>query len=208
MDMKHIIGTNPMTEYWFPTIIYKADLSNFITEEQNSVFYDRSIEYKNTYEKNNDWRCNTFGSINVKHVNEEPEFSNLIELCKSHVINYSNMFGVATENIICNEAWVNVAPPGAYQEYHMHPSRHFSLVYYVKTPINSGNIVFRSFEANFDMFPLPIQDMSCVGAHKTCFYSPQERGIMIFRSNLLHMVETNNSNENRVSIAMNFTFNK
>jgi len=44
-------------------------------------------------------------------------------------------------------------------------------------------------------------------SYKSCFYTPKESMILIFRSNLLHMVEKNNSDTDRISIAMNFRFN-
>jgi hypothetical protein len=55
------------------------------------------------------------------------------------------------------------------------------------------------------MFPLPVDqvtDASC----KTCVYPPEEAALLLFRSNLLHMVKQNKSNNNRISISANFKF--
>ena len=43
-----------------------------------------------------------------------------------------------------------------------------------------------------------------IGANKSCSYTPEPTKILIFKSNLLHMVEMNLSNSDRISIAMNF----
>jgi hypothetical protein len=54
------------------------------------------------------------------------------------------------------------------------------------------------------MFPLPAS-VYVPSNYKTCTYTPQESMLLIFRSNLLHMVEKNKSDEDRISISMNFT---
>ena len=46
-----------------------------------------------------------------------------------------------SEPIIGN-MWANINPPGGYNRPHLHPNSHFSGVYYIKAPENSGQIVF------------------------------------------------------------------
>ena len=38
--------------------------------------------------------------------------------------------------------WANINPPGGYNMPHIHPNSHFSGVYYIKAPKDSGNISF------------------------------------------------------------------
>ena len=44
-------------------------------------------------------------------------------------------------------------------------------------------------------------------SYPACWYEPENSMLLIFRSNLIHMVEKNNSNDDRISISMNFKFN-
>jgi ectoine hydroxylase-related dioxygenase (phytanoyl-CoA dioxygenase family) len=53
------------------------------------------------------------------------------------------------------------------------------------------------------MFLLPIESEN-YNTYKTFSLRPIEGHLVIFRSNLKHMVEKNISNESRISIAMNF----
>jgi ectoine hydroxylase-related dioxygenase (phytanoyl-CoA dioxygenase family) len=53
------------------------------------------------------------------------------------------------------------------------------------------------------MFPIPEGSTSII--NPTYEIIPEEGKILIFSSSLLHMVEKNKSDEDRVSIAMNFT---
>ena len=48
---------------------------------------------------------------------------------------------LAREPVIGN-MWANINPPGALNRPHLHPNSHFSGVYYIKAPKNSGQIVF------------------------------------------------------------------
>ena len=88
------------------------------------------------------------------------------------------------------------------QEFHIHPNHHFSLVYYVSVNDNSGNIIFRSPESATDMFMLPSGNET-LASMKTVSIKPEVGTLLIFRSNLLHMVEKNKSNQPRVSISFN-----
>jgi uncharacterized protein (TIGR02466 family) len=119
----------------------------------------------------------------------------------------SASFDIDCSSVAVKDAWINISKPGNYQEYHIHPGSHFSLVYYIKVPENSGRIVFRSHEADKDMFPFDTHKITNIN-NKTVKLQPNEGDVIVFRSNLSHMVEKNMSNENRVCIAMNFKFLK
>ena len=47
--------------------------------------------------------------------------------------------------------WANINPPGGYNKPHLHPNSHFSGVYYIKAPKNSGQIVFNEPRATAHM---------------------------------------------------------
>ena len=42
-----------------------------------------------------------------------------------------------------HEAWININPPSAWNQIHIHPNCHLSGCYYVRVPANSGGICFR-----------------------------------------------------------------
>jgi uncharacterized protein (TIGR02466 family) len=130
-------------------------------------------------------------------------FKDLIKYVTDQVSALAVEFGCAPNSAVVTDSWINVSCPGDYQEYHNHTGSHFSTVYYVTAPKDSGNIIFRSFEADTDMFPLPIQTIN-YASYKTFSFPPEEGELLIFRSNLRHMVEKNKSDDSRISISMNF----
>ena len=77
--------------------------------------------------------------------------------------------------------------------------------YYVKGNPNSGNIRFKSMDsiATGNTIPTKIPTEKISGSTETCFYEPQPSKLLLFKSNLLHMVEKNLSTEDRISISMN-----
>ena len=148
----------------------------------------------------------TFNTLDYDHLIDQvhdQELKNLINVVTEHVAEFSKEFGVESGVLMCSNYWFNISETGNYQEYHQHSDSHFSAVYYVQASSNSGNIVFKSFESMFDMCPIP-GNLKTFAAFKTCFYTPSNSKLIIFRSNLLHMVEKNLSKEDRISISMNF----
>ena len=196
-----------MIDIMFMNLLYSNNLSQH--HDKNKYFHNKVLEIeeqnKNVPQKTG-WICNTFNTDCLYDLTTDSVFQKVYEDIKADVIKYSKEFGMPFDNINCNGAWINLARPGAFQEYHMHGNSHFSAVYYINVPENSGDIVFKSHEAAFDMYPLPAENKVTYAGFKTFTFTPVNNDLVIFRSNIMHMVTQNNSNHDRVSIAINFTF--
>lgn len=189
-----------MIDSWFPTLIYKDTLSGF----DNKLISSYCERIRDKFPSKHQWRCNTYSSMSSGYEMLKDEyFTSLVTTIANRVGEFSQSYGMGNCDVHVTDSWINVAEHGAYQEYHIHTDNHFSAVYYVAAPEDCGNICFRSHEANFDMCPLKTK-IHNENTFKTTSYKAVESNLIIFRSNLLHMVETNNSTENRISISMNF----
>ncbi len=183
---------------YFPTFIYETNL-----EYDNSMLYDKAISLREKDASvNTHWFCDTYNSIGKYDITKDAQFESLVKSCIDHVKIFSKEYGIFNPVIHSNDGWVNVAMKGEYQEFHIHPNNHFSLVYYVSVPENSGNLIFRSPESATDMFMLP-SGKETLGTMKTATIKPSNGKLVIFRSNLLHMVEKNKNESPRVSVSMN-----
>ena len=193
----------PIIETWYPTSILMHKLEN--QRELLSSYIHKSYDIRNSSPIKTDWNCNTYNSLNAYDMFKDSMFNSLFDEITYWVNTFAEThYNVENPSAKCSESWINISPPMAYQEYHIHPNSHFSAVFYVKTPPESGNIIFRSHEANFDMFELPrVNDINHYNG-KTFWHEPEECKLLIFRSNLSHMVKYNKSNEDRISIATNF----
>jgi uncharacterized protein (TIGR02466 family) len=198
---------------WFPTLIMREILSADVVD--NKYLKNKAKKLINSQEKNlrEDWRCDTDRTLGqyCPFIDQDDVVLNLLELCKKKTHEFSKYFGVniPKEKLQCIDFWFNLASPGSYQEYHSHPGADFSCVYYVNVADDCGNIVFRKSESFFDSMPLPIESADLTEASfSTCFYKPTERLLLIFKSNLLHMVEKNKSDQDRITVAINFKFER
>ena len=187
-----------MITAYFPTLIYETELS-----VDNDVLAQKALTLRNNNSAlNTSWFCDTYNTIGEYDITKDLAFSNLIDQCQSHVKIFSKEYGIDAAIIKNKEGWMNVAAFNEYQEFHIHPNNHFSLAYYVNVPENSGDIIFRSPESSTDMFMLPSGKES-FATMKTIRIKPVVGKLIIFRSNLLHMVEKNKSHNPRISISMN-----
>jgi len=190
-----------MLHFLFPTLVYNEPVPRSETVRQQ--FIDKAMGLYKTLPKTSTWRCETFTTIEHYDMINDPMFAEFFLDVKKHVGIFLKEYNVTKGDINITDSWFNVSQPGDYQEYHNHPGNHLSAVYYVKTNDTCGNLVVRSFEADTDMFLLPIESEN-YNTYKTFSLRPIEGHLVIFRSNLKHMVEKNISAESRISIAMNF----
>jgi uncharacterized protein (TIGR02466 family) len=187
---------------WFPTSILIDKLDSNKHNLKALVARAYKIREDNQNAKP-DWLCDTYSSINNYDLTKDDLFVPMIKDLCLLVNEFAKYFGARPTHIKCKDAWVNIAPPGDYQEYHIHTESHFSAVVYLKTSPNCGDIVFRSPAANTDMFSLPIKE-NLPSNYATCYYEPEDLKVIVVRSNLLHMVKKNKSNQDRISAAFNF----
>ena len=113
-------------------------------------------------------------------------------------------------NFFIPELWINISPPGAYQEIHHHilspttgfsPYPLFSGVFYIDVKENSGDLVLKSpTSQNLNNIPLTPK-------HKNKFnITPKNQNLILFPSFLEHLVSQNKSNQDRISISFNIKY--
>jgi uncharacterized protein (TIGR02466 family) len=196
-----------MIKFWFPTLISYQVLENF--KQHNSYLENKALEIQKKSKRavNTNWACDTYNTLGAYNYETDNDtiVHEFVQICKNKLIEFSKEFGVSSTTIECTDLWFNVSSYGNYQEFHRHAGSHFSMVYYVTAPKESGDIIFQSAETNTDMFPLPVTEVTDASC-KTCVYQPEVSALLLFRSNLLHMVKQNKSDENRISISANFKF--
>jgi uncharacterized protein (TIGR02466 family) len=130
--------------------------------------------------------------------------NNLLRYLAPIVMSAAKDYGVNEihEDILEENYWVNINCPGSYNRSHTHAGSVLSGVFYVKCPENSGAFVLECdqfqdyFNANF------LNNSNKLNFH-TVGYEPVVNRLIIFPSWLKHRVDTNESKEDRVSIAFN-----
>lgn len=108
------------------------------------------------------------------------EAKNLTKHVAEQFLNFKNF------NPYIVDCWTNVYPTGGYCNIHSHFPATFAVVYYVKVPENSGDIVF------------PDADLKI---------TPYNGLMLCFKGDVWHGVEANKTDEDRIIIGINITYN-
>jgi uncharacterized protein (TIGR02466 family) len=140
--------------------------------------------------------------LNLK---EYPVFLDLFTKTKEHIVNMLKIYDVLFNTVDVSLPWVNVNKPGDFNWSHKHLDSHFSLVYYLKVPKKSGDVIFKNpFTENNNFFLKSFKNYNSNNSN-VYKYTPEESFLLMFPSNLEHAVEKNKSKQNRISIAFDVT---
>jgi uncharacterized protein (TIGR02466 family) len=107
-------------------------------------------------------------------------------------------------SIFFGNSWININKGSDTNQIHTHHGSFLSGVYYVKANENSGNIFFyRDFDQNFITTSYAKVTNHTSISSGVVFYPPKTGRLIVFPSNLLHAVDSNRDDEDRISIAFN-----
>ena len=186
-------------ELYFATPIYVKDVGTpeFNTQlEQNIINWsrqDKGVQKTNV----NGWHSPT--DMHLK-----PEYKMLVDL-----LHQAQHF-IYNDELLDNEPflgnmWANINPPGGYNRAHTHPNSLWSGVYYVKAPINSGHLKVEDPKPSINI-SRPKRKQGQLPKHlwNEVHFEPIAGRLIMFPSWLNHCVDTNQSNDIRISVSFNF----
>jgi uncharacterized protein (TIGR02466 family) len=104
--------------------------------------------------------------------------------------------------------WMNVSPPGGFNAPHTHPGAHWSGVYHVSQPeVEQGTSgMIELFDPRSDLPNWRIFKAKAFRLKRKI--RPEAGEIVMFPSYLVHRVYPNETDDNRVTVAFNATFEK
>ena len=131
------------------------------------------------------------------------DYKFLFDAMTLHIKKYAKQFnykpGLGLSNF-----WININKNKDYNNMHTHPNSIFSGVFYIKTPKNCGNIIFKNpFTClEFIIDPEKINEKNKYN-RSSCYIKTESKILVLFPSWLEHYVEPNSSQEDRISISFN-----
>ena len=184
----------------FPSSIHSLGINNF------DDYRDQLI--KETYqEREKDpigRRISNYGGWQSDQIN--------IHECKSETLkeiiigSLSRFEPLSSSVSMIIEGWKNINEPGNFNVKHNHPRANLSGVLWIKTPKDSGNIVFTSpqlFNKFQELDSYKDEFRYNTNSYMTYYFPPTEGIILIFPSSLEHEVEVNKSDQDRISYSFN-----
>ena len=189
-----------ITEYHFPTMIYIKDFPD--SEKLNKYLEDHIMRWSQNdkgVSKTNagGWHSSTDMNQKEKYNPLTRELFNMQE----EIYQKENL----SRKPVLGNMWANINYPGNSNRPHLHPNSLFSGVYWIKTPMKSGNLMLydprpgiHTTMPNRKEGKLPSQ------LWREIHYEPVAGRCVMFPSWMWHEVRTNESNDTRISVSFNF----
>ena len=106
------------------------------------------------------------------------------------------------DSFAITNCWANINPKGHSHGFHTHPNNFLSGVYYVRAPENCGDIEFHDPRAQATVLIPKVNERNPFNAWKQSL-TPKEGQLLVFHSWFQHLVQENQSEEERISISFN-----
>ena len=195
---------------FFPTFLLRADFPEW--ESVNPLLLESAYEMKKVDQAGHEWSEREYGVGYTSYVSgmnilDYPGMKQLGDFIVSQAGEFAQFLDIDFEQISIGmtDLWVNINPTYSYHTDHLHGDSLFSGVYYVQTAPGCGGIQFRD--------PRPVTAMIRPPHSKkternsdTLRIEPRPGLLMMFPAWLMHGVEQNLSDTDRVSISYNFGF--
>jgi uncharacterized protein (TIGR02466 family) len=176
----------------FPTAVLVGSIDREITKEELEV-----VDYHKTRVYENQGNST---SLDTHILNTQlPEIRKFIE----------SGIKLYVDSVICpkdqldfkiTQSWINYTKPGQYHHKHYHPNSIISGVFYFSADYEKDSINFLKEE--YKQIFIQSKDWNMHNA-QTCTISVKTGDLVIFPSNLPHMVDPTNGEETRVSLSFN-----
>ena len=186
----------------FTTVVHEVTVKNFKSIKKDQVNY--------VYEqKQRDSQGVSFS--NVGGWQSGPSYSNfdnilLTTITETLIPYFSNNVLDMSKKIQYNGLWMNINRKGDYNTSHDHAMCHLAGVFWLKTPKNCGNIHFfspHSFTHGSEMQRYTEDFQKKTNVYSSYWFSPVEGSILVFPACLIHRVDSNQSDEDRISASFN-----
>ena len=180
----------------FPTVVTFDTLEREFTQEE-----------KNFFEKISKDTSANMGNVtsNNTYVLNEPEMADIktfIENCVSgYVGNICNL--TDGHHLEITQSWTNYTSKGQFHHKHRHPNSFLSGVFYINAKKDLDKI--HLFRNEFNQIKPKVKEWSVLNA-ESWFFNVESMQLILFPSNIEHMVQTVESDEVRVSLAFNTFF--
>lgn len=186
----------------FSAFLYHATLNvdnNILERYSKNIISDDNSRVRSNY-----------GGYQTNDLELNDDISFLFNEIENHLHKTAQNIGFKRKLKLYN-FWLNVNNHKDYNAPHRHPKSTMSGVFYIKVPKNSGRIKFINpngalVESYLDYFNFETgKDYSPTSLLASEWnITPEKNDLILFPPWLEHLVEPNNSNEERVSISFNY----
>jgi uncharacterized protein (TIGR02466 family) len=175
----------------FPTAVGFSKLERELTEDELK-FIKEQVRYPNEGNTTSENR-KLLKSVEMTEIREFIEDA-MLDYFKSV---YAPKFDVTP---YITQSWANFTDPGQYHHKHAHPNSVISGVFYPQADRKSDKIYF--YKDGYEQIKIPASDYNPHNS-ESWWYETGTGDLIIFPSNLTHMVQTKQGDGTRISISFN-----
>lgn len=175
----------------FPKAVGQFKLDRALTEDELS-FIKTQKTHKNM--------GNT--TSNDTTLFESKELKSIADFCQKAVDEYLlRIYAPKNDvNLYFTQSWANYTEPGQFHHKHAHPNSFVSGVFYVNADSEKDKIHF--YHDRYEQLKLPTENWNLYNS-ESWWFAVGTCDLLLFPSNLTHMVEATQSAETRISISFN-----
>jgi len=138
-------------------------------------------------------------------LHEKPEFRPFLNYAEEAARQALTFLKIRYEGFCVTGCWANINPPGTSHPGHLHPNNYLSGVYYPKVKSGAASITFNDPRIQTAIIAPHVTEVDQVNAVQA--HLPVREGrILLFPSWMVHSVDVNRSDSERISIAFNIMF--
>lgn len=186
---------------WFPTPVWHFTIDDY--ERSNSVLI-AEIDRIQQRDPQGLKLSNILGWHSASNLHKLDSFADFTQAIHKNVTEVATFLSWDLQQFSFNitACWAMVNGKYASSALHNHPNSILSGVYYLKTPENCGGICFTDPRPASQMLTVPVSEYNLWNLPKIS-YKPQAGSMLLFPSWLVHGVETNLSEDVRISLSFN-----
>jgi uncharacterized protein (TIGR02466 family) len=191
------------SEFWFPQQIIVCQDLQFEKIKNNFIDYCKK---KQKEDLNGRVHSNCLGWQSKDILDSDFVFEYLNETIKQCL---TSQFDFKSEtNFKINNFWINISQKYASNDYHIHNGSDYSGCFYIQCQKKSGEIKLNpnlNFNTDWMDF-LTDRYKDTYHIHSSVSFEPKEGMMLFFPSYLMHKVNNNLENKERISISFNISF--
>ena len=145
------------------------------------------------------------GWQSVQTLHEREEFRDLVACVDHAAKGILRFLRIGYDAVEITGCWANVLAKGAAHKAHSHPNNFLSGVYYVRTHPGTDTLNFHDPRNQAGVIRPPVVELTAENTDQVVV-KVKNGSLLVFPSYLQHSVDTNISEEERISISFNIMF--
>ena len=185
----------------FPSFVWKAELKPKIHRRLNEDIISMLDGMRRTLPEpapGRSWQSD-------QDLHKLSDLCELVSCLNDAIASVLDFLKIGQEEFEITGLWANMNPPGAAHGMHSHPNNFLSGVYYVRTHKGADTINFHDPRSQTGIIKPPVMELSAENTDQVVV-GVKNGAILLFPSWLAHSVDTNRSDETRISVSFNVMF--